>query len=347
MNIVVIEPRKHFLQHRVRGSGFYLENLKRSLLKYDRRNNYLFPKERENIPEGVDLIHYPYFEPFFLTLPILKKVKTIVTVHDLTPLVFPQYFPKGLLGSIKWMLQRTSLKNIDSIITDSKSSKGDILKYVGLPDEKINVVYLAAAAEFKPIKNARPESNIKTKYNLPEKFVLYVGDVTWNKNLPRLVTAIKEINVTLVMVGETLTQKNYDKNNSWNQDLVKIQQMCKDDKRFIKLGFVEKKDLVALYNAATIFTMPSLYEGFGLPVLEAMSCGCPVVTSKEGSIPEVASDAAFYVDAYNVSSISEGIMKIFSDDKLRNELSKKGFIQAKKFSWEKVALETIRIYESI
>ena len=188
-------------------------------------------------------------------------------------------------------------------------------------------------------------ASIREKYKLPEKFVLYVGDVTWNKNLPRLIEAIKKINLTLVMVGSALVQKEFDHLNPWNQDLLKVQKQVENDKRIIRLGFIPTKDLVALYNLAAVFVMPSIYEGFGLPILEAMSCGCPVVTTKEGSVPEVAGSAAYYVDAYDINDIANGIGEVYFNQKLQKELSQKGVMQAKNFSWEKTAGETMNVYE--
>lgn len=347
MNVAILTPQTHVLSHRVRGSGFYIENLKKSLLEYDKKNNYFFPLEGEELPKNLDLIHYPYFEPFFITLPIIKKTKSIVTIHDLTPLVFPEFFPKGLYGSVKWQIQKRLLKNMDSIITDSLSSKRDILKYTGLNEAKVSSVYLSASDHFRKINLKGSDiERLKKKYNLPEKFAMYVGDVTWNKNLPRLVSAIKEINITLLMVGSALAQKNYDRSNPWNQDLLKVEQLSKGDKRIIVLGFVDKNDLVALYNLATVFVMPSLYEGFGLPVLEAMSCGCPVITSKGGSLREVGGDGVYYVDPYDVNDIANGIGKVYFNNSLAAELSKKGLSQSKKFSLKNFALDTVKVYES-
>jgi len=343
------------LQHRVRGTGFYIENLSRALLKYFPENKYIFFAQHQNgagftrgekLPKNIDLVHYPYFEPFFLTLPVFKKYKTVVTVHDLTPLVFKKYFPVGIRGNIKWSIQKLSLKSANAIITDSESSKKDIVKFTGISQDKVRAVYLAASEMFKPNKNTLLLHRIKVKYDLPDRFVLYVGDVTWNKNLPRLIEAIKKINVTLVMAGSALVQNDFDRSNAWNQDLLKVQKMVENDKRIIRLGFVPTEDLVSIYNLATVFAMPSLYEGFGLPILEAMSCGCPVVTTKEGSLIEIAGDAAYSVDAYSIDSIVNGIGEVFFSSKVQNGLSEKGLVQAKKFAWKKTAKDTMRIYRS-
>ncbi len=349
MNIGIdISPLKsgHYLQHRVRGTGFYLQNLKESLKGEDKNNSYIFYDRSTSIPGNIDLIHIPYFEPFFITLPIIKKVKTIVTVHDLTPLVFSKNFPSGIKGKLKWNIQKLLLKQADAIITDSNSSKKDIVQYTGISANKISVVYLAAGEEFKKLEIGNWKLEIGKRYGLPEKFALCVGDVTWNKNLPRLIKAAIKADVPLVMVGKALVEKDFDKNNPWNQDLVEVQKLA-ENKKIIRLGFVPTDDLVALYNLAKVFIMPSLYEGFGLPILEAMACGCPVLTSKEGSIPEVAGNAAFYVDAYSVDSITEGIKKVFEDKKLQEELSEEGIKQAKKFSWKKTAENTISVYQQV
>lgn len=346
MKIAIVNLGSHILQHRVRGTGSYIANLEASLRKYDRKNQYILCNP-DNLPEDADIIHYPFFEPFFLSLPFFKNKKTVVTVHDLIPLVFPKEFPPGVKGKLKWQKQKLALKNSDAIITDSQNSKSDILKIAGVPNEKVHVVYLSAGEEFKKLKNEKIKQSIRDKFNLPEKFAIYIGDVTWNKNLPRLIEAVKKINVTLVMVGKALISKDYDQKNPWNQDLEKVQALAQGDKRIIRLGFVEKEDLVSLYNLATVFAMPSLYEGFGLPILEAMACGCPVVTSKEGSIPEVAGNSAYYVNAYDENSIANGIGEVYFNTDLAKEFSEKGLLQAKKFSWEKVARETVKIYNSL
>lgn len=330
----------NFLQHRVRGTGFYLENLKKSLLKYYPENSYIFFQRGEKLSNNVDLIHYPYFEPFFLTLPILQSKKRIVTVHDLIPLVFPKSFPPGIKGNIRWQLQKMALKKSECIITDSKASKQDIVKFTGIKEEKIKVVYLAAGENFRIIKKSK--SAIK---NLPAKFALYVGDATWNKNLVRLVEAINKLQIPLVMVGKVLIDVDYDKINPWNSDLAKVQNMISNNKNIISTGFVSEEDLISLYNMASVFVMPSIYEGFGLPILEAMACGCPVVTTKEGSISEIAGNAVLYVDAYDTNDIANGIRKVFFNDDLQNQLSEKGLEQAKKFSWEKTAKETLEVYK--
>lgn len=330
--------------HKFRGTGFYTLHLKNAFEKYFPENTYTFFTEKNEIPQNADIIHYPYFDPFYFSVPFTNSKKTVITVLDLTPIRFPQAFPPGIKGNLRWQTQKFALKRVAGILTDSHSAKKDIVDIVKIPFTKVAIAYLASGEEFVILKNKESvKKTLQKKYNLPEKFALYVGDVTWNKNLPRLVDAAISANIPLVMVGKSLTNNEFDKSNKWNEDLTKVQQKA-DSKNIIRLGFVSQDDLVALYNNATLFVMPSLYEGFGLPILEAMACGCPVVTSHEGSIPEVAQESAYIVNAYNTESIAKGITTVFEDESLQEKLSEKGLENARKFSWEKTARETIQAY---
>jgi glycosyltransferase involved in cell wall biosynthesis len=332
----------------VRGSGFYIDLLVKALEKYYPNNKYIYFTRTEKLPENANLVHYPYFEPFFLSLPLMKALPTIVTVHDLIPLNFPKHFPAGLKGRLKWEIQKKSLFGCRAIITDSISSKRDIKRLVGFPEEKIFVVYLAPASEFQEIKDVAKLTSIREKYHLPKNFVLYVGDVTWNKNLPRLIAAVKKINIPLVMVGKALVEKSFDKENIWNRDLIKVQRACQEDKRLIRLGFVSQEDLVMIYNLATVFALPSIYEGFGLPVLEAMACGIPVVAADTSSLPEVCGDAAFMVKPYDVDHIASGLNEaLHYDSSQRRAKVERGLAWVKRFSWEKTAKEVFQVYEQI
>lgn len=328
--------------HKVRGVGFYLLHLKKALEKMV--SSYEVIYFTGTPPRDVDLIHYPYFDPFFITLPLYKQVPTVITIHDLTPIVFPKYFPSGIKGSLNWQLNKRLVRGIDHVITDSDSSTRDVIRYIGLPDSKVSTVYLAAGEEFRQLSKTK---DLKTKYNLPDKFALYIGDVTWNKNLPRIIQAAEEAGIPLILVGKSITEKNFDRKNPWNKDRIQVQELLSQAKYAKALGFIDTDDLVGLYNRAAVLMMPSLYEGFGLPVLEAMQSGCPVVTSREGSLPEVGGEAALYVNAYDVDSIRKGITKVFESTELQKELKKKGLEQAAKFSWEKTATETIAVYRQV
>lgn len=332
--------------HKVRGVGFYLNHLKDALLKYYPDNEYTFFIHQSDIPANVDVIHYPYFDPFFLTLPLNKRAKTVVTVHDLTPIVFPEGFPSGIKGKLRWEIQKIALRRSDGVITDSKSSKKDVEKLARVSPSRVHVAYLAASHDFKEVTSHKQHEVIK-KYNLPKNFALYVGDVTWNKNLPRLLEAINQTDIPLVMIGKALTETDFDRINPWNKDRIRVQELAEQNPRVIRLGFLPTEDVVSLYNAATVFVMPSLYEGFGLPVIEAMQCGTPVVTGTGGSLKEVAGEAAYLVDSTDVSSMQKGIEKVFNSESLQKDLHNKGLDQAKLFTWKKTAEETVAVYSSV
>jgi glycosyltransferase involved in cell wall biosynthesis len=332
--------------HKIRGVGFYLEYLKQSLLEYFPEHNYTFFTDAKDLKSEIDVVHFPYFDPFFFTLPATNKYKTVVTVHDLTPLVFPEHFPAGLKGNFRWQLQKFRLRKAHAIIADSHASKKDIIKIAGVPENKVSVAYLAAGKEFVRIKNHEARiKELKRKYDLPEKFALYVGDVTWNKNVPNLVKAIKKSDIPLVMVGKSLVTKDFDKTNPWNKDLIEVQTLVENEKNIFMLGFVPTDDLVVLYNAATLFVFPSIYEGFGLPVIEAMQSGCPVVTTSGGSLKEVAGDAAIFADGKDIDNLAKKLQLVFTSKTVQKELSAKGLKQAHKFNWKKTAEETINTYK--
>jgi len=332
--------------HKVRGVGFYLKHLKDALTTYFPGNSYQFFTSANEIISP-DVVHYPYFEPFILHK-ILNNFPTIVTIHDLTPLKFPKHFPVGIRGSVIWRVNKQLVKKNAAIITDSESSKNDIHTFLHIPKDKIHVVYLAAGEEFGKAKVASNQAQIiKEKYNLPERFALYVGDVTWNKNLPRTIRASLLAQVPLVLVGKAISETEFDHSHPWNSDRVEVQKLITDNPSIHALGFVSTDDLVTLYTMATLAVFPSLYEGFGLPVVEAMQSGCPVVTSKEGSLPEVGGDSVYYVDAKKDESIAEGIKKVFSDPHLQKSLQEKELAQVKKFSWKKTAERTLSVYEEV
>lgn len=331
--------------HKVRGVGFYLKHLKEALDKYQKDIDFQYFSSIQEVREA-DVIHLPYYDPFSRTISSDLSIPTVVTVHDLTPVKFASHFPVGIRGKINWQRNKLALKKIAAIITDSESSKKDIIRYTSCPEEKIHVVYLAAGEEFVP-KNLTSQRirELRDKYSLPGKFALYVGDVTWNKNIPRLVRSCIDKEIPLVMVGKALAQEDYDRNHPWNKDLVITQKLIASNKNVSAIGFVSEEDLPDIYRLSTLLVMPSLYEGFGLPVVEAMQSGIPVVTSKEGSLLEVGGGAVKYVNAYSEENIGDGILEVFNSRELQQDLIIKGLTQAKKFSWDRTAKQTVQAYK--
>ncbi|MDO8269303.1 MAG: glycosyltransferase family 1 protein [Candidatus Levybacteria bacterium] len=332
--------------HKVRGVGRYIRLLSENLERYDKSNSYIMTSTPQKYK--TDVIHYPYFDPFFITLPLIKKYKTVVTIHDVIPLIHKKQFPVGLGGMAKWEMNKILLKRVNAVITDSHASKEDIQKVTGIISDKIFPVYLSTDNKYQHSDNKDSKlDQIIEKYNIPKKFFLYVGDVTWNKNLPRIVAAIKKSNMPIVMVGKALVEDDFDFSNPWNKDRVKVLTEIKNNPLFHRVGFVSDEDLEVLYSNALALLMPSLDEGFGLPVLEAMEAGCPVITSKCGSLPEVGGDAAIYVEAESVSEITDAIMKVSNNLNLREELKKKGEAQAIRFSLKKMIENTIEVYSLV
>lgn len=329
----------------VRGVGFYAERLFRAL---SRRGTEVEWVNFSYVATGegrFDLLHYPYFDPFFLTLPVVKAVKTVVTVHDLIPLVFPQGFPRGVRGEVKWRVQRRLLQMADAVITVSESSKKDLEKFTGYPSERIFVIYEAAGEEFTRIKNGV----LRRKYNLPEEFILYVGDVNYNKNVGGLIRAVREVrevgggrDTKLVLVGKAFLEEGLPEVGAIRKE---IKRLGLEDCILLP-GFVPPKDLVYFYNLAKVYVQPSIYEGFGLPVVEAMACGCPVICGKNSSLPEVGGEAAVYADVGDPTDLARKIVGTLGLSAGEYEgVRQKCQRQARKFSWEKTAKETYEVYE--
>ena len=319
-----------------------------------------------------DIIHYPYLLPFFPTFPKEKYgKKVIVTIQDLIYLIYPKHYPPGIRRSIYFWRQKQSLKKVDAIITVSETSKKDIIRFLGIPSDKVFVVYLAAKKNFKKLKIGAWQSKIRNKYKLPKKFALYVGDINYNKNILNLIKACRIAKTPLVICGknakEVMEKKNELRNiqavgirdvlrfilgkshpeTSHFEKLIKEFKKGKEDKRIILTGFVPESDLVAIYNLASVYIQPSFYEGFGFPVLEAMACGCPVVVARTNSLVEIAGGAALIADSKNPKKIAEKIIEILENKETKEKLIESGFENVKKFSWENTAKEMVKIYRFV
>lgn len=327
--------------HSKRGIGSYTASLKEALEKSKSKVQIVNYEKSSNAK--ADLVHYPYFDLFFHTLPIKKDIKRLVTIHDIIPLVFPEHFPSGIKGKLNLFLQKAALKNTDLVLCDSKSSKNDIVNILSYPEEKIRVVYLAPDKEFKKLESKNTKK-VSTKYKLPENFVLYVGDVNWNKNIKGLLEAIKISKTSLVMVGTAMENQNIP-------EVIEINRLIDSlgiGGNVIITGFIPKDDLVALYNLAAVTLAPSFYEGFGFPVLESMACGTPVVCSNNSSLSEISGGLTTYCNPRDPADIANKIREVISlEKKNRTALEEKLISHAKEFTWEKVADQTIEAYESL
>lgn len=324
-----------------RGVGMYTKLLIKALQKYESKHSYHFFTRGQNVPENVDLVHYPYFDPFFLTLPVIKPRPTVVTVHDLIPLVFPQHFPSGIRGMLKWQVQRLSLGRAMRIITDSDSSKADIIRIAGISPDTIDVVRLAPASGFRVVKDKALLRAVAAKYDLPSRFILYVGDINWNKNILALLEAFGKVkqSMKLVLVGKAFIGQSPEANairTSINALGI--------DGEVIMPGYVPYEDLPNIYNLASVYVQPSFYEGFGLPILEAMACGCPVITSFAASLSEIAGPSRM-IDPNSPDDIATRLGEVFTIPlEKRQKLIQKGLLWSKRYSWKTVAHHTIQSY---
>ena len=331
--------------HGVRGIGTYTQNLVNEFKKGKWQDiNFEFFANSAS-PPPVDTIHYPYFDFFFHTLPILNKSgRVVVTIHDVVPLIFPDHFPRGIKGNFNFFLQKLALKNIDAVICVSKTSKNDVVKKLAFPKDKIHVVYSAPGHNFKKISNHHKLSITAKKYKLPPKFVLYVGDVNWNKNIPNLLEAVKLSGSNLVMVGKSLTDTTLAQVKEIE---FKIEKLGIKNK-VIRTGFVPEADLVAIYNLASATLLPSFYEGFGLSVLESMACGTPVICSNLASLAEIGKDTAIFCQPENVADIADKISKLAKlNGQAKEKLSAKLIDHVAQFTWSKTAKETLDVYKKI
>lgn len=338
--------------HKLRGIGYYTKNL----LSYLKKEKGVEIQEFTNLSEvkNAQAIHYPWFDLYFHTLPIKRNFPTVVTIHDVIPLMFPEHYPAGFRGKINFHLQKIALNSCKYIITDSETSKKDILKDLKVNKEKVIVIPLAADPVFKVLKDPQL-LRVKRKYNLPERFLMYAGDANFTKNLPFLVGSFRKlINITkfsdvkMVLVGGVFLKNVENIDHLELKDLKKLNRMIKEyrmEDRIIRPGNIDEADLVAFYNLATLYIQPSLYEGFGLPLLQSFACGTPVVSSNSGSLPEVGGHAAVYFDPCNSNQLVSILTEILPDKSSQCKLSKLGHEQARKFSWERTVGRTIEVYK--
>ncbi|MFC2165940.1 glycosyltransferase family 4 protein [Acidobacteriota bacterium] len=292
-----------------------------------------FLTHRKN--EEIDLLHFPISGGV-----VGYKGKFILTVHDLK-----HYRMKNLVKLRRHVLNRfwynANIKRAKMIITVSEYVKNDVLKNFNIPEENIRVIYNGVDDRFRPCEGS---SGFRSKYKLPSDYILFVGQTTPSKNIRRAIDAVKLVrekynfDCPFVVAGpqgeEDELLKKYVKNNN----LENIVQFC---------GYIADDDMPKLYSNSKLFLSPSITEGFGLPMLEAVSCGIPVVAANTASMPEILGDAAIWVDPFSVDSIAEGIRKALVDKDDTSKMIKRGLLRVKDFSWEKMTRETLRVYSEL
>lgn len=353
----------HSLGTKSAGKETYIQNLLDALSRIDKENEYLiytsadavlnFPSNYKVIKiktknrwlrllylrsslkkNSPDIYHCQYFLPPFFDSP------SVITIHDTSFLTHPECFTNREKLIFKFL--NNSIRRAKKIITISNFSKNELLKYFKIPREKIDIISLAANEIFKPDIHHSAIHKIKLKYSLPDNYILYVGRFTIWKNIPVLIKAFSffkkqdKAGFKLVLAG---------KNDRKSKDLKRLVSELNlwEEVKFI--DYLYGADLSAVYNAAKLFVFPSFYEGFGMPPLEAMACGIPVITSNASVFPEVLGDAATMIDPYDAEGLAKAMEKLLSDNALREKMILKGLEQAKKFSWINTAQKTLAAYK--
>ncbi len=371
----------YFFKFPASGSGQYLLHLLHALAEVDQENQYIllgmhpmpakiraiigFPHVEAPVPAfarhnasienlmweqftapsaarkaGVDLLHTPYFAP-----PFLPRTPGVITIHDVIPLRLPQYRTDPKMKAYLQLIIRAARK-ATLIITISQHAKHDMIDALKIPAEHIRVIYEAAGDEYRPISDPAVLAEVRARYGLNERYILYLGGLDQRKNVPQLVCAFAHLfqqmhdpELQLLIAGNPEKQRG----------------PLFPDPRPVAAGlgmtgqivyrFIEEEDKPAIYSGASVFVFPSLYEGFGLTPLEAMSCGTPVICSNRTSLPEVVGDAAISLDPENTRAIVEAMRSVLTNSELRVSLSTRSLQRAALFNWRKAAAETVTAYE--
>ena len=271
-----------------------------------------------------------------------SRARTVFTLHDLIFLRYPEYHLPRNRWYLTFAIPRY-LRAADVVITPSECSRQDAIKAYGLPESKIRVIYEAPAPYFKPITDQTAPAEVRQKYNLPEKFILHVGTIEPRKNLNRLLDAFKPLlqdwpDLHLVLIGK----------KGWlYEPFFQHLRNLGLEERVVFPGYIDEADLPACFQLAEVFAFPSLYEGFGLPPLEAMACGAPVVSSNSSSLPEVIGEAGLLIDPTNTAELAAALRRVLSDDALKSELGQRALARAKQFSWVNAVDALQEVYRSL
>ena len=289
---------------------------------------------------NIDLLHSPYW-----TNPLWSPWPTVVTVHDVIQLVLPEY---QMLARqrVYFHLVTRALKKATAIITVSECSKRDLIRTVGVPSARVFVVENAIPSTLGPVRNAATLASVRARYHLPERFVLYLGANDRRKNLEGLIRGYAALPQRLQNEHQlVIAGRQWPHDHPLYPDPRKVVRELELQERVIFTGGIEQADKAALLSAATVFAFPSLYEGFGLPVLEAMACGTPALTANTSSLPEVTGDAAVLVDPASVTAISDGLAALLDSPERRRQLSEAGIERASLYRWSDIAARTVEVYQ--
>jgi glycosyltransferase involved in cell wall biosynthesis len=286
--------------------------------------------------DRLDLFHATHY-----VIPPLARARAVVTIHDIIHVLYPQFLPNRAALVYARVMIRRALKRADRILTVSYNSKRDLVDYFGIAPARIEVVYNGVADRFRPEAARADRDRVSGKYGLPRPYLLFLGGEKPHKNVRNVLRAFaearrqKDLPHSLVLAGPM------PKNRSRVEALISALDL---DKRVVRPGVVPEEDLPGLFAGADAFIYPTLYEGFGLPVVEAMACGVPVLTSSTSALQEIAGGYAYLVDPMDVDAIARGIVDLATDPARRLEFADLGQRRARDFSWDRAAEETLRVY---
>lgn len=333
-------------KHAFRGVGFYATALRSALSRLSSDPDLSFSLVNEHILEKPDLVHYPHADLFFRTLHPPANIPYVVTLHDVIPLVFPRQYPSGIKGKLRWLGQKKVLRKASAIITDSECSKKDIEMHLRIASKKIHVVPLAANESLHPQKKENLHL-ILQDLHVRKPYFLYVGDMNYNKNLPGLVRAFhaSALHASLVLVGRNLENRSIPEGKRlWSA----IESGSGDVRVLSNIPSDPPEVLASLFSGALAYVQPSFYEGFGLSVLDAFRCGCPVLSSSRSSLPEVYGNAAEAFDPIDPSDMVRALRHAYSwTATQRSALVKKGSLREAQFSWLKTGAQTLEVYRKV
>lgn len=338
------------------GTTGYIDNLIKALPKVDSENKYTIftgrEKSKSNLTRiaweniffnnklkknNIDLLHSTSF-----ISPPRCPVKTVVTLHDLAYFLYPDLIPKAKVFYYKCLIPDSIFK-ARRIIAVSENLKNEIVNFFKVDKDKVEVIYYGVEEIFKPIDKERAKKEVFERFGIKDKFILFVGKIRPRKNLETLLEAFyfldKKIGkrYKLVVAGP------------WGwlyKEVLRRLKRFKLGEKCVFTGYVDSEDLLYLYNASDLLVYPSIYEGFGLPVLEAFACGVPVITSNNSSLPEISGGAAILVNPKNSNELLEKMITVLEDGSLQKELRRKGIDRVREFSWLETAKRTIRVYEN-
>ncbi len=305
---------------------------------------------RQVMKHRLDLFFFPAVYSYF---PIFNRTKIVVTIHDVIADHHPELvFPNRKLKLFWKLKQNAAIRQADLILTVSENAKQQIIEYFKLPERRVRAISEAARPVFTVLPPDEEMMRVLRRYSLDsdQRFLLYVGGISPHKNLQALVSAFHQLtsdsrfaDVRLVLVGDYQNDSFFSAYSSLKNYIDQLHL----GERVVFTGFIADHELAYLYNAATLMVLPSLEEGFGLPAIEAMACGTPVVSSDRGSLPEVLGEAGRFFDPLNTHMMTDALQRVLSESALRKEMRDAGLIRAQQFTWNKAAQDTLSIFDEL